>query len=236
MGAISLEHSDRLFWLGRYTERSFTTLKSIQTHFDKALDADPYWYQQYLTAFGLIDVYGSRDAFLMDFLFNEQNVNSVLYSLYRAYDNGIVLREDISTETLSYLQLAMDTLEKANQAKDGLLYELLALQDILYSFRGSLENHIYDTEKKALIDCGQSIERLDLYFRLHYTDEEIRQEFDRLCDRLRLIPRNTPYQYNTQHLSTLVELMGETDMAKQSAVAIYSLDNLFAPKKTTSIV
>jgi len=236
MGAISLEHSDRLFWLGRYTERSFTTLKSIQTHFDKALDADPYWYQQYLTAFGLIDVYSSRDAFLMDFLFNEQNVNSVLYSLYRAYDNGIVLREDISTETLSYLQLAMDTLEKANQAKDGLLYELLALQDILYSFRGSLENHIYDTEKKALIDCGQSIERLDLYFRLHYTDEEIRQEFDRLCDRLRLIPKNTPYQYNTQHLSTMVELMGETDMAKQSTTAIYSLDNLFAPKKTTSIV
>jgi len=87
-----------------------------------------------------------------------------------------------------------------------------------------------------LIDCGQSIERLDLYFRLHYTDEEIRQEFDRLCDRLRLIPKNTPYQYNTQHLSTMVELMGETDMAKQSTTAIYSLDNLFAPKKTTSIV
>lgn len=236
MGTISLEHSDRLFWLGRYTERSFTTLKSIQRHFDKALDTDPQWYQQYLTVFGLTDIYGSREAFLRDFLFNEQNANSVLYSLYRAYDNGIVLREDISTETLSYLQIAMDTLEKASLAKDGLLYELLALQDILYSFRGSLENHIYDTEEKALIDCGQSIERMDLYFRLHYTDEMIRQEFERLCDRLRLIPKNTPYQYNTQYLSALVELMGETDMAKQSATAVYSLGNLFAPQKIDSIV
>lgn len=105
------------------------------------------------------------------------------------------------------------------------------MQDILYSFRGSLENHIYDIEKKALIDCGQSIERLDLYFRLHYSDEMIRQEFDRLCDRLRLIPKNTPYQYNTQHLSTLVELMGETNMADQSTIAVYSLGNLFAPKR-----
>ena len=38
MGTISLEHSSRLYWLGRYTERAFTTLDALQALYDKMLD------------------------------------------------------------------------------------------------------------------------------------------------------------------------------------------------------
>lgn len=227
MGTISLEHGDRLFWLGRYTERSFTTLKAIQSHFDKALDGDPQLYREYLAAFGLPDTCGDRDMFLTQFLFDKDNPNSVAFSLRCAYDNGIVLREDISTESLSYLQLAMDKLERSKEAKKSLRLELLALEDILYGFWGCLEDHVYDLETKALIDCGQSIERLDLYFRLHYADDEVMPELKRLFDRLRLIPKHTPYRYNTAQLSVLVELMGESDMTSHAPEAIASLSRLF---------
>ena len=38
MTTISKEHSDRLYWLGRYTERAFTSLRTIQKLYDKMLD------------------------------------------------------------------------------------------------------------------------------------------------------------------------------------------------------
>ena len=229
MGAISLEHGDRLFWLGRYAERSFTSLQSIQSHFDQALDGDPLRYQKYLEAFGVSDTYGDSNAFLTAFLFDKNNPNAVAYSLRCAYDNGIVLREDISTKSLSYLQMAQDRLKQAKDVRRGLLLELLTLEDILYGFWGCLNDHVYDMEKKALIDCGQSIERLDLYFRLRYGDDEVLAELKRLLERLRQIPKHTPYQYNTAQLSVLVELMGETDITSHAPDAIASLSRLFEP-------
>lgn len=90
------------------------------------------------------------------------------HSLERAYDNGIVLREDISTEALSFLQMAMDTLEKAETSTRGLLLALLPLEEILFGYWGCIEDYIYDPEVMNIIKCGKSIERPDLYFRLRY--------------------------------------------------------------------
>ena len=93
---ISKEHGDRLYWLGRYTERVFTTLRTIQKFYDKMIDRSN-GYKDYLGYFGLEDSYGSNEAFVRSILYDEDNYNSVAFSLERAYDNGIVLREDIST-------------------------------------------------------------------------------------------------------------------------------------------
>lgn len=215
--------------MGRYTERSFTTLKAIETHFDKALDGDPLLYQKYLAAFGLSNTYCEPNLFSHSFLFDKDNPNSVAYSLRCAYNNGIVLREDISTESLSYLQLAQDRLKQAQDETGRLRLELLPLTDIFYGFWGCLDDHLYDLEKKALIQCGQTIERLDLYFRLHYDDEPVLTELKRLLGRLRQIPKHTPYQYNTAQLSVLVELMGEKDITSYAPKAIASLSRLFEP-------
>ena len=96
MGTISLEHSDCLYWLGRYTERVFTTLKALQETYDNMLDKN-IGYEEYLGYFDLPDNYDNSGEFLRSFLFDKGNFSSVAYSLERAYDNGIVLREDIST-------------------------------------------------------------------------------------------------------------------------------------------
>ena len=62
MGTISLEHGSRLYWLGRYTERAFTTLAALQDLYDKMIDHGA-GYTDYLNAFGLSDKYGSASDF-----------------------------------------------------------------------------------------------------------------------------------------------------------------------------
>lgn len=230
MGTISLEHGDRLFWLGRYTERVFTTLKSLENLYDGMIDRDPELYIDYLGYFGLTNTYADSREFIKSFLYDKCNPNSVAYSLERAYDNGIVLREEISTEALSFLQMAMDTLEKSKSTTRGLLLALLPLEDILFGFWGCIDEYIYDEEIKTIIYCGKSVERLDLYLRMEYPFSAISMEFDRLCKNLRNVPKNTPYRYNTQQLSTLVEIMGEgEDYKKSIPQALSSLGGLFAP-------
>lgn len=226
MGTISLEHSDCLYWLGRYTERVFTTLKALQETYDNMLDKN-IGYEEYLGYFELPDNYDNSGEFLRSFLFDKQNFSSVAYSLERAYDNGIVLREDISTEAFSFLQVAKDTLKNAESAKNTRL-ALLPLEDVLYGFWGCIADNIYDEEIKNIIYCGKSTERLDLYLRMRYPYDDVHKEFERLCIRLRRVPKNTPYRYNTKFLSDLVEIIGEeNEYDLNSGKAVSSLERLF---------
>ena len=117
MGTISIEHGNNLYWLGRYTERVFTTLKALQETYDKMLDGG-IGYQEYLGYFDLPDIYNDSKSFFRSFLFDKDNFSSVAYSLERAYDNGIVLREDISSGAFSFLQIAKDTLKGAKGSEN----------------------------------------------------------------------------------------------------------------------
>ncbi|MBK6089698.1 alpha-E domain-containing protein [Ruminococcus difficilis] len=226
MGTISLEHSNRLYWLGRYTERFFTTLKALGDLYDKMLDTQ-HGYTDYLGCFGLADTYADNAAFLRSFLFDNANSNSAVYSLERAYDNGIVLREEISTTSLSFLQMAKDTLEKA-QNSTNIRLSLLPLEDILYAFWGCINEHIYDDEIRNIIYIGKTVERLDLYMRMKYPYPIVEKEFIRLLKNLNRVPRSTPFRYQTKPLSDLVEILGtEADYDRESKRAISSLSRLF---------
>lgn len=44
MGIITIEKSDHLYWLGRYTERVHTTLKLYLKGSDRMIDSDPNYY------------------------------------------------------------------------------------------------------------------------------------------------------------------------------------------------
>ena len=226
MGTISLEHSDRLYWLGRYTERFFITLRSLDRLYDKMID-DKYGYREYLVNFGLNDSYTDSLDFIRSFLYDENNPNSAAYCLERAYDNGIVLREEISSKTLSFLQMAKDTLTKS-QDKPNVRLSLLPLKDILYSFWGSINEHIYDDEIRNIIYIGKTLERLDLYMRMRFPFATVEKEFIRLCKNLHRVPKDTPFRYNTKYLSILVETLGtKEDYEKDTCKALKSLGHLF---------
>lgn len=226
MGTISLEHSDRLYWLGRYTERFFTTLKALDALYDKMLDSK-HGYTEYLGYFGLSDIYSDNREFIRSFLFDINNPNSAAYSLEKAYDNGIVLREEISTASLSFLQMAKDTLKKAENSTN-IRMALLPIEDILYGFWGCINEHIFDDEIRNIIYIGKTVERLDLYIRMKYPFDIVEKEFVRLLKNLNRVPRNTPYRYNTMYLSNLVVAIGtENDYEQNSDMAIESLKHLF---------
>ncbi len=230
MGTISIEHGDRLFWLGRYTERAYTTLKALEKLYDRAIDSSPDEYKKYLAAFGLSDSYGGKEEFFRSFIFDKDNPSSVAASLVRAYDNGIVLREEISTEALSFLQMAMDRLESTKHSSQALCLSLLPLEDIMFGFWGCVGEYVYDEEIRTIIECGKYVERLDLYFRLKYPFSAIEREFGRLCASLRNVPKNTPYRYNTKQLCTLVEVVGLGEgYTSGSGEAISALGRLFEP-------
>ncbi len=232
MGTISLEHSDRLYWLGRYTERFFTTLKALGNLYDSMLE-EKHGYQDYLDCFGLADTYSDSREFIRSFLFDMQNPNSAAYSLERAYDNGIVLREEISTSSLSFLQMAKDTLSKARQS-DNIRMSLLPLEDTLYSFWGCINEHIFDDEIRNIIYIGKTVERLDLYIRLKYPFAQVEKEFIRLCKNLNRVPKGTPYRYSTKYLSTLVEILGtESNYQNESLQATAALAHLFEPAEVS---
>lgn len=226
MGTISLEHSERLYWLGRYTERAFITLRSLDKLYDRMIDKK-HIYREYLDYFGLPDIYSDNMDFIRSFLYDESNYGSAAYSLERAYDNGIVLREEISSSALSFLQMAKDTLLRSKDG-DNIRLSLLPLKDIMYGFWGSLNEHIYDDEIRNIIYIGKTVERLDLYVRMKFPFETVEKEFIRLCKNLNRVPKGTPYRYNTEYLSRLVEIIGtKSEYEKYSDEAVTSLEHLF---------
>lgn len=226
MGTISLEQSNSLYWLGRYMERVFTTLKALQSLYDRMLDGKND-YKDYLSSLGFPDHYDTPQDFFRSFLYDKENPGSVAASLEHAYDNGIVLREEISTEAFSFLQVAKDKLEKSKESENTLL-SLLPLEDVLYAFWGCIDDKMYDDESRNIILCGKTIERLDLYLRMKYPFEEVDKEFQRLCHALRRMPKDTPFRYNTHYLSMLVEVLGsEAEYNQHADRAIAGLQHVF---------
>lgn len=172
MGTISLEKRDNLYWLGRYTERVYTTLNIFNKCFDRMLDSDENAYQNLCCRLDIPNIYRNREDFIQRFLFDESNPDSVITSLNRSYDNGIMLRDEISSETLAYLLMSLD-LYKASVHSDVQPMALIPVTDYLLAFWGSLDDYIYDHRCRNIIKVGRYVERLDLYYRCSFSDQDI---------------------------------------------------------------
>ena len=178
MGIITVDKSDHLFWLGRYTERVHTTLKYYLKTEDVMLDSDPEYYSVLCQKIGIIDVYGSRENFKKRYPFDETDENSIISSLNKAYDNAIVMRDYIGTETMAYIQLAIDDIKKAEKSNSPIVDLMLVIDHIL-AFWGCVNDIIDDEQIRNIIKLGKGVERLDLYLSLGSSDYEIRREYNR---------------------------------------------------------
>ncbi len=179
MGTITRLNGSNLYWLGRYTERVFTTLNSFFNYFDLMIDVDRDSYIKYLEKIGAPNVYTDDNDFFDRYLFDKTDPNSLRSNLEKAMDNGIVLREAIKSSSLSYLQLALNKFKSVRGTRK-VRYDLLPVRDDLYAFWGSVEDNMEDLESRDLIYIGKAVERLDLFVRLSYKDEDIRRVFDYL--------------------------------------------------------
>ena len=187
MGIISLEKADQLLWLGRYTERVFTTLSSFFKYYDKMLDVDEEAYKKFCDSINIpSQMYQDREDFISTYVYSELDPNSIYSNMLRAYDNGVVLRDEISSTTLSYLQMSLNCMEKGAQS-GAILYDLQPVIDDLYAFWGCLDDNVEDEECRNLIKCGKYLERLDLHMRMDYPYRLIEKEYNKFANRLNKI-------------------------------------------------
>lgn len=179
MGIISVEKVNDLFWLGRYTQRVYTTLQKYKTGFDEMLDSDIHFYEKYCNALNIPNIYTNYENFITSYGYDTDNPDSIVSNLYRAYDNALVLRDYISSEALAYIHLAQFQL-KAAKLSDAPLIELQAVSDNLLAFWGAVDDSIDDVVVRNLIKLGKKAELLDLKIRFEENNKELKRVFGQL--------------------------------------------------------
>ncbi|MGN0983789.1 MAG: alpha-E domain-containing protein [Gemmiger sp.] len=224
MGAITLSKANRLFWLGRYLERVYTTITATRSLFDAYTDGVEGDFHGYCRALGIPDDYRDTADFIQRYYFDAANPHSIAASLDFAYDNAIVLRETISTDTLAYVQMADSAMELASGSA-GPGVELQWVLDDIMAFRGSCEEQVDDETSRNIIKTGSSLERVDLYLRLNYDDALCEKEFHRLFNRL----YKAKLDPDRPRLNLLVDAMlDNTQPVPPRSVLVTALEGLFS--------
>ena len=158
------------------------------------------------TSISIPDIYENQEDFVQKYLFSKEDGNSVYSSMERAYDNAVVLRDELSSRTLSYIQLALDCMEK-HAGSGAFVYDLQPVLDDLFAFWGCLDDNVEDEECRNIIKCGKYLERLDLYMRLDYPYRMIEKEYNKFLNRLHKIR----IHYNLSEIDTFNEIMNLGD-------------------------
>lgn len=183
MSIISVEQADRLYWLGRYAERVYTTLKMYSRSFDTMIDQISDSYVEFCKNIDIPNIYQGKEDFNERYPFDTENSDSIISNLNRAYDNAIVLRESIGSECLAYIQLAIYAMNKAAKSKAPLI-EFQKVVDNLLAFYGTVDDQIDSTNIRNIIKAGKRIERIDLYARLGVSKKELKREVERMIPRV----------------------------------------------------
>lgn len=213
MGIISLEQTNRLYWLGRYSERVYTTIRLYAKCYDDMIDDIGENYADFCRMLEIPNIYKDKEDFNQRYGFDESDPNSILSNLIRAYDNAVVLREEIGSETLSYIQLAIYAINKAKISQAPLL-ELQNVEDNILAFWGIADDFIESETIRNIIRTGKRVERIDLYARLKLSIKELKSELCRMHTRL----VSSGMHYNEACLDRLIALIEHID---EAAVADY---------------
>lgn len=204
MGIISIEQADHLYWLGRYIERVYTTIKMYNEGFDHMIDEYQDSYPEFCKKMDIPNIYTDREDFFYRYPFDPKNPDSVLSNLMRAYDNAIVLRESIGSETLSYIQLAVYDCNRASQNPAPLL-ETQKLLDHILAFWGTVDDQIDRQEIRNILKAGKRIERIDLYARMEYPGPVLEREVCRMLPRV----RESGLLYEEEKLQKIIHMVQE---------------------------
>ena len=77
MAILSLEHSDQLYWLGRYSERVYTTIHEYEKRFDSLIELKEEDYDAFCKAQDIPNIYNSKNDFIQRYCFDENDTNSI---------------------------------------------------------------------------------------------------------------------------------------------------------------
>ncbi|MGN8890110.1 alpha-E domain-containing protein [Dysosmobacter sp. HCP28S3_G4] len=183
MGTVTLSKQNRLFWLGRYTERVYSTIQFMSKLYDQVIDGGEADYAGVCRRLGVPCPYTSAEDFCRRYLFDPQDPSSVISSVENMLGNGMVLRETISTPTLAYVQIAHSAMELAAKS-DSPQVELQWVMDDIMAFQGSFDDSVEAESARNITKSGGSVERISMMLRLGTEDAPLRRELRKLLNRL----------------------------------------------------
>lgn len=178
---LSPSKANSLYWLGRYTERVYLELHLLRLCFDKMIDGDPQEYGKYLSAIGGVSRYHDQASVINGLVHDLSNPASVISSVERCNDNAVLLRDEIKSPTLGYIQMPLELLRQ--NARNGIepnVDELQTLTDWMLAFWGSIEERVYDDRVRTILKIGKLIEHIDMNVRFDYKFYRIEEAFKAL--------------------------------------------------------
>lgn len=199
---MTAEHADRLYWLGRYTERVYTTIKFFSSSFDRVINHDESACAEFCRQLDIPNIYTGWDDFLKRYNFDRSNPDSVAANLERVYDNAVVMRDEIGSDTICYIQMAVYALDRAAESETPYL-EMQKVSDNMLAFWGITDDQIESENVRNIIKIGKRIERIDLYARLGMPREALKREIRRLSGRI----DRTNLHYSAEKVAKLLELV-----------------------------
>ena len=177
---ISATKANRLYWLGRYECRVYLTLHQLNKCFDEMIDGEPDDYTEFWSKLDATGIYKTNEEFTFGMLYDDTNPCSVLSAQKFAMDNAILLREDIMSETLSYLEMSVALLKKCKQEATVNISHLQPVIDWALAFWGSAEQRLQNHKALDLMMIGRNIENLDMQIRFNYPFRRVALAYDSL--------------------------------------------------------
>ena len=182
LALVTASKADNLFWLGRYTERVFTTLSQFFPFYDRVMDTDVDAFRPFARALDLPEDFEDFDAFIHSFLYDEKNPDSVRSAIVYAFNNAVILRPELGSRSLQQVELAMSSIVEASEygGMDADIFKHRDIADNMLAFWGGVENSPVEPTLKSFIFVGKYLERLDLYTRFGYSVEELKAPLAKL--------------------------------------------------------
>ena len=177
---ISATKANRLYWLGRYECRVYLTLHQLNKCFDEMIDGEPDNYTDFWKKLDSSGIYQTNEEFTFGMLYDDANPCSVLSAQKYAMDNAILLREDIMSETLSYLEMSVALLKKCKQEGTVNISHLQPVIDWSLAFWGSSEQRLLNHKALSIMMIGRNVENLDMLLRFGYPYRRVVLAYDSL--------------------------------------------------------
>ena len=206
MGTVTLGKLDSLYWLGRYTERVYQSISMYREVYDRLIDQDAEVYKRECERMGIPDTFVSANDFAWKIAFDTENPLSIISNLYRAYDNAMVMRDEISSETLAYIHLALAEMKRGKRSEAPMM-ELQNVEDLIFAFWGCLEDKVDDESVRNTVKVGKRVERLDILLRREADREDLLREISRLVARI----DTTEIPYNRKALLYAAAMIEDED-------------------------
>lgn len=167
---INAEKANRLFWLGRYVERGYLTLHLIRRAYDEAIDT-PRGQPTQTATLALLRQHTGQELVnsraMMAHIYDETNATSLHAIVDMMMNNAMLLRSELCSETLSYVEMTHALITRCAAAGDTNITSLQPVTDYLLAFWGSTGERVFGTPLVLLL-AGRYVEHIDMNIRFRY--------------------------------------------------------------------